>query len=1117
MKNNHSFNALCLKYTLKLKLPLPMRISLILLFAVFLQLSANDSFAQRVRTSLGISKATVEQVLNKIESTSDYVFLYNDNTIQTDRMVTLNAASTKITDILNEVFAGTNVTYAIVDKQIILSTKKAAPEQSQQKVTGKVKDANGEPLIGVSILVKGTTNGTVTDIDGNFSLQADKGAVLEVSYIGYATQTVTVTGAPLNLVMKEDSEQLEEVVVTALGIKRAEKALSYNVQKVGQDELVRVKDANFVNSLNGKIAGVSINKSASGVGGATRVVMRGAKSIEGDNNALYVVDGIPLFNTNMGNTDSGIMGEGRAGSEGIADFNPEDIESISVLSGPSAAALYGSSAANGVILITTKKGKEGKLSISVSSSTEFSKAYMTPEFQNIYGNKKNSYESWGEKLSNPSSYDPKDDFFNTGTNFINSVTLTTGTKQNQTFASFSTTNSDGIVPNNSYNRLNLTIRNSTTFLNDRLQLDLGASFIKQDDTNMVSQGIYWNPIVAAYLFPRGENFDDIKNFERYDDSRKFGVQYWPVSDAVYASQNPYWTAHRNVAVNDKKRYMFNVGLTFKITDWMNIATRFRMDDSFVQFERKVYASSNQVFAEGTKGFFESSNYNDRQEYADAILNINKNIRDFSLAANLGWNYSNYHSLLRGYKGALKSVPNKFSYTNIDPTNGRVFEKGGDSRVRNHALFANVELGWRSMLYLTLTGRNDWNSRLVNTNEESFFYPSVGLSAILTEMFTLPEFISYLKVRGSYTEVGAPVSRSGLTPGTVTTPIEGGTLKPTGIYPFTDFKAERTKSYEFGLSLRLFKKFNAEVTYYKSNTYNQTFQGTLPESTGYDFIYLQAGNVENRGWEASFNYSDKFKSGLAVSSTLTFSKNINEIKEMVENYQTDLLSEPLNISEVMKDKGRTILKVGGSIHDIYATRFLKKDSQGFVNVSSDGKFEMEDGEPVFLGSVAPKFNMGWNNSLSYKGFGLSFLINGRFGGVVTSSTEALLDRFGVSKRSADARLNGGFTIPNQGKVDAQRYFQMIGTGDYQTSAYYLYSATNVRLQELTFSYTFPNKWFKNILKDVTLSFTANNPWVIYCEAPFDPELTPSTATYGQGNDYFMQPSVRSFGFGVKFKL
>lgn len=993
----------------------------------------------------------------------------------------------------------------------------AISQQANVNVKGTVKDASGEPLIGVSILVKGTTNGTVTDIDGNFNLNAPKGAVLEISYVGYVTQTISVTGSSINVVLKEDSEQLDEVVVTALGIKRAEKALSYNVQKVDQDELVRVKDANFVNSLNGKIAGVSINRSATGVGGATRVVMRGAKSIEGDNNALYVVDGIPLFNTNMGATDSGIMGEGSAGTEGIADFNPEDIESISVLSGPSAAALYGSSAANGVILITTKKGKEGKVQISVSSSTEFSKAYMTPEFQTTYGNVKGSYESWGEKLATPSSYDPKDDFFNTGTNFINSVTLTTGTKSNQTFASISSTNSAGIVPNNEYNRLNFTIRNTSTFWNDRLQLDLGASYIKQDDTNMVSQGLYWNPVVAAYLFPRGENFEDVKTFERFDDSRKLPVQYWPVSDAVYAPQNPYWTAHRNVSKNTKHRYMFNAGATFKITDWMNIAARYRMDNSYVDFERKIYASSDQVFAEGKKGFFGYSNFSDHQEYADAMLNINKTILDFSVSANLGWSYSNYGSLTRGYKGPLKGVPNKFAASNIDPANGRISETGGDTHVRNHAAFANAEVGWRSMLYLTLTGRLDWNSRLVNTDENPFFYPSVGLSAIVSEMVKLPEFISYLKVRGSYTQVGAPISRSGLTPGTVTTPIVGGTLKPTGIYPFTDFKPEKTNSYEFGLAVRLWKKFNAEVTYYKSNTFNQTFQGTLPESTGYTSIYLQAGNVENRGWEASFNYSDKFKCGLAISSTLTFSKNINEIKEMVSNYHTDLMDEPINIPEVMKDKGRTILKVGGSIHDIYATRFFKKDGQGFVDVSTDGKFEMEDGDPVYLGKVAPKFNMGWNNTLSYKGLGLSFLINGRFGGVVTSSTEAIMDRFGVSKRSADARDLGGALFPGQGRVDAKAYYQMIGTGNYQTSGYYLYSATNIRLQELTLSYTMPNKWFGNILKDVTLSFIANNPLMIYCEAPFDPELTPSTATFGQGNDYFMQPSVRSFGFGVKFKL
>lgn len=1095
-----------------------MRISLILLLTVVLQLSAENSYSQRTSVSFSMSNVSVEQVLNKIEETSDYVFLYNDKTIRTNRIVSVNNKSGKITDVLDDIFRGTNVTYTVMDKQIILSTKQAPQQKSQIKAAGVVKDAMGEPLIGVNVKVKNTSTGAITDMEGRFGLMVNKGDVLELSYVGYTTQEIKVLNEqPLSILLQEDTQTLSEVVVTALGIKRAEKALSYNVQKVGQDELVKVKDANFVNSLNGKIAGVSINKSASGVGGATRVVMRGAKSIEGDNNVLYVVDGIPLFNSNMGNTDSGIMGEGKAGTEGIADFNPEDIESLSVLSGPSAAALYGSSAANGVILINTKKGKEGKLSVQFSSSSEFSNAYMTPEFQNTYGNKKDMYDSWGEKLATPSGYDPKHDFFNTGVNLINSLTLTVGTKQNQTFASISSTNSNGIVPNNSYDRVNFTIRNTSTFLNDKLQLDLGASYVRQEDKNMVSQGQYWNPVMAAYLFPRGESFEDIKTFERYDASRKFPLQYWPIAEPTYASQNPYWTAYRNVATNEKNRYMFNAGLTYKMTDWLNAAARFRMDDTQVRFERKIYASSDQKFAEGKKGHYGYSDYTDRQEYADFMVNFNKRISDFNLTANLGWSYSNYWLLERGYKGTLLGATNIFSAANIDPSNGRVSEKGGDSRVRNHAAFANVELGWKSMLYLTLTGRNDWNSRLVNTNEESFFYPSVGLSAIVSEMVKLPKFISYMKVRGSFTEVGAPISRSGLTPNTITTPIVGGILRPTYIYPFTDFKAERTKSYEFGLNIRFWNKLNAELTYYHSNTYNQTFLGTLSEYTGYEQIYLQAGNVENRGWEASLGYNDKFKNGLAVSSTVTFSRNVNTIKEMVKDYHTDVIKTPINVPEVMKDNGRVILKEGGSIHDIYANTFFKKDHQGYVEVKSDGSFGLERGEPVYLGKTSPDFNMGWNNALSYKGIGFSFLINGRFGGVVTSSTESLLDRFGVSKRSAEARDAGGALLPGQGRVDAKTYYQMIGTGGYETSGYYVYSATNIRLQELTLSYTLPNKWLGNVLKDVTVSFIANNPWMFYCEAPFDPELTPSTSTYGQGNDYFMQPSVRSFGFGVKFKL
>ena len=995
------------------------------------------------------------------------------------------------------------------------SMPQAVQQNGNHKVTGRVVDPAGEPLIGATIMVEGTKDGTVTDIDGNFTINTTSKAKLIISYVGYTAQTILVGDkTTIDVTLKEVANTMNEVVVTALGIKRAEKALSYNVQSVGSNELTRNKDANFVNSLNGKVAGVNISKSASGVGGATRVIMRGAKSIEGDNNVLYVIDGIPIFNFS-GGRDSGIMGEGRVSSEGIADLNPEDIESISVLAGPSAAALYGSNAANGAILITTKKGKEGRVDISFSSSADFSSPLLMPEFQNTYGNKLGSYESWGEKLATPSSYDPKKDFFRTGTNFINALTLNMGNEFNQTFASVATTNSRGIVPNNTYDRYNFTIRNTTRMFKNKVQLDLGASYIKQKDNNMVSQGEYWNPIVAAYLFPRGESFEGIKTFERYDNVRNFPTQYWPISDSRFANQNPYWTAYRNLAPDDKDRFMFNAGLTYNIFDWLSVAGRIRLDKTFITSERKIYASSFNYFAK-ENGAYDYYDYKDHQTYIDAIANINKTFGKFSLAANVGYSYSDYASLTRGYGGNLVLVPNKFSLNNINPSDSKIREAGGDSKVRNVAAFASAELGWRSMVYLTLTGRNDWNSRLVNSSEESFFYPSVGLSGVISEMTKLPSFISYLKVRGSYTEVGSPVSRSGMTPGTITTPIVGGSLKSTDIYPFTDYKAERTKSYEFGLTARFWKKLSFDFTWYKSNTYNQTFIGELPESSGYKAVYLQAGNVENRGVEMALGYSDNF-GGLQWNSSLVYSKNVNEIKEMVKDYYHPLSPKPINIPEVSKDNGRVLLKVGGSINDIYARKVLAKDNQGFVNVSPSGGMNLETVEPIYLGKTTPDFTMGWNNNFTYKNFGLSFLINARVGGIVTSSTQALLDRFGVSKASADARDAGGVMIPNQGLYDAKKYYTLVATGENDLAGYYTYSATNVRLQELTLSYKFNSKLFNNVIKDLTLSFVATNPWMIYCKAPFDPELTASTGTYGQGNDYFMQPSLKSYGFSVKFKF
>lgn len=1077
-------------------------------------------FSQNQVIKLQKREATLKTMITAIEKQTNKSVDYGQNVMNLKKVVKVSATQMKLSDLLRELFMGTNIEYTITDRHILISQKNKPQTQNTLqsgatiRVNGQVTDENGESLPGVTVRVKGSKTATATDIDGNYSLNVRSNDILEFSYVGFATREFKASDVTSTTVLSESSKQLGEVVVTALGIKREEKALSYNVQQVKSEELTRNKDANFVNSLSGKVAGVSITKSASGVGGATRVIMRGAKSIEGSNNVLYVIDGIPLFNFN-GGSDSGVLGEGRVSSEGIADFNPEDIESINVLAGPSAAALYGSNAANGAILITTKKGKEGKMEISFSSAADFSSPLLMPKFQNTYGNKAGSYESWGEKLATPSSYDPAKDFFRTGTNFINSLTINTGNEYNQTFASVASTNSKGIVPNNTYDRFNFTVRNSSKLFGGKVQLDLGASYIKQKDNNMVSQGEYWNPIVAAYLFPRGESFDAIKTFERYDNTRNFPLQYWPILDGKFANQNPYWTAYRNLAPDDKDRYMFNAGLTYHVLDWLDLAGRVRFDRTFMTSERKIYASSYDVFAK-SKGAYDYYNYKDHQTYVDFIASINKRFGDFSLASNIGYSYSDYGSLTRGYGGNLTLVPNKFSLTNIDPTDSKIRETGGDSKVRNVAAFASAELGYKSMIYLTLTGRNDWNSRLVNSSEESFFYPSVGLSGIISEMVKLPKAISYLKVRGSFTEVGSPVSRSGMTPGTITTPILGGSLKSTDIYPFTDYKAERTKSYELGLTARLFKKLSFDFTWYKSNTYNQTFIGELPESSGYKAVYLQAGNVENRGVEMTLGYHDNFGE-LGWNSSLTYSHNNNEIIEMVKDYTHPMSPKPINIPQVSKDNGRVILKVGGSINDIYANKFLAKDNQGFINVTSSGGFNVENVDPVYLGKTTPDFTMGWNNSFSYKGFGLSFLINARVGGVVTSSTQALLDKFGVSQASADARDAGGVLIPEQGVFDAKNYYNLIGTGETALAGYYTYSATNVRLQELTFSYKFNSRWFNNVVKDLTLSFVANNPWMIYCKAPFDPEVTPSTGTYGQGNDYFMQPSLKSYGFSVKFKF
>ena len=588
-----------------------------IIFSCFILQTA--AFAQNnVKITIKKKNITLQEALWEVEKQSDYLIAFNESKLEKTKRVNLNINAESLDKTLASILSGTGLSYKIKDKYIMIIPQSKVEVESK-KLSGIVKDDKGDPLIGVNVSFKGSPTGTVTGLDGRFSILAAKGNIIEFSYVGYTTQYITVGDASsLTVVLEEDAKALDEVVVTALGIKRAEKALSYSVQQVKSDAINDVKDANFVNGLTGKVAGVSINRSSSGIGGATRVVMRGAKSIVGNNNVLYVVDGMPIGNPSKGEINNDYSTPG--GGEGISDFNPEDIESLSILTGPAAAALYGSSAANGVILINTKKGQEGKLKISISNNTEFMPPYVMPEFQNRYGNAKGSYKSWGEMLQQPSTFRPKD-FFKTGANIMNAANFSVGNKNNQTFVSVATTNSTGIIPNNEYYRYNFTLRNTASMLNDKLHLDLGASYVLQGDQNMLSAGRYFNPLVPLYLFPRGEDFEAVKVYERYDTNRKFPIQEWSYGDQGLNLENPYWIVNREMFVSKKKRYMFYANVKYDILSWLNIAGRIRVDNTNTTSERKLHASTIKLHAQSDKGAYNRSMEEYQQTYADIMLNV----------------------------------------------------------------------------------------------------------------------------------------------------------------------------------------------------------------------------------------------------------------------------------------------------------------------------------------------------------------------------------------------------------------------------------------------------------------------------------------------------------------
>lgn len=1000
------------------------------------------------------------------------------------------------------------------------TVRKASADNST--VRGRVVDVSGEPLIGATIREKGGTRGTVTDIEGNFILSVPDSAVLQVSFVGYESIEVSVGGRKtLEIQLRENTVMLDNVIITALGLEKKEASLAYSIQKVKGEELTRMKEVNMITALAGKAAGVQINKNSSGIGGSAKVSLRGIRSASGDNQPLYVIDGVPMLNIGTEQAYSAIGGTANAGNrdggDGISNLNPEDVESISILKGAPAAALYGSQAANGVILITTKKGNTaGQRNIYFSTGLTFDKAFSLPKMQNCYG-VSDVVDSWGEKAYLPISNE-LNDFFRTGLTSITSVSVNYGNEKIQTYFSYANTTGRGIVDKNQLTKHNINLRETAVMFNQRLKLDGNVNVMRQIVKNKpVSGGFYMNPLVGLYRFPRGEDLSYYKdNYEIYDPERKLGIQNWHTFTEDF-EQNPYWIQNRIQSKETRMRSIISLSANLRINSWLTVQARGSVDYISDKMRQKFYASTAPALC-GANGRYIEMDYQETLIYGDVMAMGKRKWEDFALDVAIGGsiNDKNVNSTRYDSKNASLKYANVFNLANIVMNGSASIDQKIDFRRQLQSVFGTAQVGYQDKVFLDLTARNDWASTLAYTSHEKsgFFYPSAGLSFLIDKWIQLPEWISFAKLRGTYSKVGNDIPQ--FITNSVSHITAGGELQANDAAPFKEMEPEMTHSVEVGTEWRFFQsRLGFNLTYYRTNTHNQFFK--LPALAGdmYAYRYVNAGDIQNRGWELTVDATPVLTPDFTWKTSLNFSSNRNKIKELHEELK-ELVYGPSSFSSSYAMK----LVKGGSIGDIYGKAFVR-DAEGNIVYQTEGDHKglpavEGEGNTIKVGNANPRFIMGWNHTFSYKGFSLYFLLDWRYGGKILSQTQAEMDLYGVSQVTALARDRGYVTLEGQQIDNVKGFYKNIVGGRAGVTEYYMYDATNLRLREVSLNYTFPKKWMQKtkVLKDLQLAFVARNLCFLYKKAPFDPDLVLSTGNDNQGIEVFGMPTTRSLGFTVK---
>lgn len=1127
MKKKHQLQGRKKFFSLTEKICLIMKLTFLLTIICVLQATAVIS--QNMVANIHIKNAPLEQFFSEIEQQTSIKFLYRYENIE-GKIVSVNMENASVDKLLDAILPETGLIYSHMKNNLIV----ISAANQQKTVTGLVVDEKGAPLYGVNVVIKGTAKGTTTDFNGKYSLSVpNEQTILQFSFIGFVMQEITVgEKSAINITLLEDTKSIEEVVVTALGIEKSKRSLSYTTEQVEVESLTTVRDPSLATSISGKVAGVSISNSsgASGVGGSSRIIIRGNRSISGGNQPLIVVDGVPYSNSK--GVISSSSGTREVDSfDGFSNINGDDVQSINILKGPAAAALYGSAANNGVIIVTTKKGKLGSPQVEFNSITTVDLPYLYPDLQNEYAqgaggiyNSTIEIQSWGPKMTGqtvtnwtgeetkltPQPNNVKD-FYENGYNLTNTLSYSTGSEKSTTYFSYSNTTAKGVLKTDKLQRHNFNLRLSAELI-PKLKLDFKMTYFRQEMENRPASGDdYFSPMQSLLRMPRSMRTQDIENFEYYTAEGSLKQNMW-VPGGTDKVLNPYWAMYRRVAPTSRDRVTTFASLRYDITDWLWAQGRVSLDAIHDDGEEKIYWDASYI-NDGTGNYFTAFSKG-KNVTSDFMLNFHKDLDNglgFSAMAGAEIKDSKARSQTATTNGL--TVENKFAL-NYGKSNTTT---DGESRTQIQSVFGTAQVSYKSMLYLDFTARNDWNSTLPAPYD--YFYPSAGITGILSDIFEMPDFISFAKVRASYAEVGSGAGFASIfqTYGRNTDgPI--GQITTSGSKVAEKLIPERSKSWEAGTELKLFKnRLGIDFTWYKSNTINQLINVKAPPTSGYTSTQINCGDIQNTGVEIMISATPVENAIFSWDTYLTFSKNKNELKELYKGVDEYVLSGA-NLA-----LGESRVEVGHPYGEIYSRGF-RRDDQGRIIVASTGLPMITADADTYLGNFNYDWQSGLSNTLRYKNWHMNFLIDLNYGGVRQSATESMLAATGGGKATLYGR--DGFVFDgvkedgsvNDIQINAEAYWTVVGGRSSNNGPVELFNheATNSRLRELSIGYKIPVR--SSIVRSLVISAVGRNLFYFYngCDW-FDPDVTYDTGVNGQGAENSFHPGSRTLGFNIKLSM